>query len=226
MPTDQEFIIAIDFGTTFSGVAFIHNNGHLGDDIEDIAGRIKVIKSWPANGANDKTQTILYYGKKILWGRLVLPHHEPQITRFKLGLEEGLAQFYQPSESVAHTTSRLLIFKKPRQTQKEPVDFAADYLTCLYNYIHENFFPHEFGTNLQNQSLSYVVTVPAIWSDHAKYLTRVAASRAGIPHDRLTLITEPEAAAMYCGATCPFELLKGDRFLICDAGGGTVVSPL
>src|SRR5436190_18787122 len=95
----QEFIVAIDFGTTYSGVAYIHNNGNLGDHIESIAERIKVIRSWPNNGSNDKTKTVLYYGNnnnnnnnnRLLWGGQVLPHDDPQITRFKLGLDESIS---------------------------------------------------------------------------------------------------------------------------------------
>src|SRR5579864_3174404 len=38
------------------------------------------------------------------------------------------------------------------------------------------------------------------------------------------LITEPEAAALYCATLCrQVDLKVGNRFLICDAGGGTVV---
>jgi molecular chaperone DnaK (HSP70) len=224
----QEFIVAIDFGTTYSGVAYIHNNGNLGDDIESIAERIKVIRSWPNNGSNDKTKTVLHYNttnNKPLWGGQVEPHNDPQITRFKLGLEESVSNHYQSSEVVPQAASRIAIFRRPRQYRaKEPVDFAADYLSCLYKYMHEKFFPREFGgQGVQNQQISYVITVPAIWSDAAKALTRTAATRASIPNARLTLVTEPEAAALYCGTACEADLLPGDRFLICDAGGGTVV---
>ena len=70
-----------------------------------------------------------------------------------------------------------------------------------------------------------MVTVPAIWTDKAKDLTRKAALAAGIPDNRLKLITEPEAAALYCATICVEVGLKvGDRFLVCDAGGGTVVT--
>ena len=85
--------------------------------------------------------------------------------------------------------------------------------------------PNRFGERfLQNQKLSYVLTVPAIWSDKAKELTRQAALTAGIKRENLTLITEPEAAALYCATLCnEVDLQPGDRFMICDAGGGTVV---
>ena len=70
------------------------------------------------------------------------------------------------------------------------------------------------------------LTVPAMWSDKAKSTMREAAIKAGLitetdHRDRLMLISEPEAAALYCEKKCDqFNLRHGDRFMICDAGGG------
>lgn len=67
-----------------------------------------------------------------------------------------------------------------------------------------------------------------MWSDLAKYSMRRAAMKAGLinkndPQDRLILISEPEAAALYCERMCEqVNLSRGDRMMICDAGGGTV----
>jgi molecular chaperone DnaK (HSP70) len=67
-----------------------------------------------------------------------------------------------------------------------------------------------------------------MWSDRAKNTMRDAAIKAGLVsesdhRDRLMLISEPEAAALYCEKKCEqFNLKHGDRFMICDAGGGTV----
>lgn len=92
--------------------------------------------------------------------------------------------------------------------------------------MHDTFLRTQFGEEfLRNQQMCYIITVPAIWSDSAKDLTRQAACRAGFPDDSLVLISEPEAAALYCATTCKeMDLIDGDRFLVCDAGGGTVVS--
>ena len=38
----------------------------------------------------------------------------------------------------------------------------------------------------------------------------------------MTLIKEPEAAALYTINSLDFTLNAGDAFVICDAGGGTV----
>ncbi|MET0135607.1 MAG: hypothetical protein ABW215_18665 [Kibdelosporangium sp.] len=66
---------------------------------------------------------------------------------------------------------------------------------------------------------------PAIWSDHARQVTRRAAGLAEMPTDesRLLLAVEP-AAALYArnklaGAGIDRE---GARFLVVEAGGGTV----
>jgi hypothetical protein len=67
-----------------------------------------------------------------------------------------------------------------------------------------------------------------MWSDRAKATMREASIRAGListtDHpDRLMLISEPEAAALYCEKKSEqFNLRHGQRFMICDAGGGTV----
>ncbi|CDH49417.1 actin-like atpase domain-containing protein [Lichtheimia corymbifera JMRC:FSU:9682] len=79
-----------------------------------------------------------------------------------------------------------------------------------------------------NPNSRYCLTVPAMWSDQAKATMREAAIRAGLINrydhpDRLMLISEPEAAALYCEKKCEqFNLGHGQRFMICDAGGGTV----
>lgn len=77
----------------------------------------------------------------------------------------------------------------------------------------------------KQDSFRYCLTVPAMWSDRAKALMREAAVIAGLVkendhRDRLMLISEPEAAAIYCEKKCEqFNLKSGDRFMICDAGG-------
>jgi molecular chaperone DnaK (HSP70) len=69
-----------------------------------------------------------------------------------------------------------------------------------------------------------VLTVPAVWSDKAKHATLQAAERAGMGSAaELTIVSEPEAAAVYTlKAIQPNVLHEGDNFIVCDAGGGTV----
>lgn len=78
---------------------------------------------------------------------------------------------------------------------------------------------------VRNVPLEFILTVPAIWSDLAKSKTLEACQRAGGPFQGrpITLISEPEAAAIYTmHGLDPHGLQIGDSFVICDAGGGTV----
>ncbi|KAI5856586.1 hypothetical protein BZA05DRAFT_204555 [Tricharina praecox] len=75
--------------------------------------------------------------------------------------------------------------------------------------------------------VEWVLTVPAIWSDSAKDLMIQAARKAGFGERGMDfeLISEPE-----CGATYALNVIQsnnlslGDAFVLCDAGGGTVIT--
>ncbi|KAF8950495.1 Heat shock 70 kDa protein 12A, partial [Entomortierella lignicola] len=85
-----------------------------------------------------------------------------------------------------------------------------------------------FGAAFDQTHIQYCLSVPAMWNDNAKAMMRQAALQAGMitpldPPHRLLLISEPEAAALYCEKKCDqFQIGHGQRFMICDAGGGTV----
>jgi len=227
--SQSQLIIGVDFGTTFSGVAYIHSGAAspvADKDASRIAQNVSVIRTWPNPSLQyiDKIATLLaYHTNPPAWGGGVRPKHEPQVAKFKLGLEPSVPQHYGfPKLQHKHAPR----YGTHPKLNKNPVDFVADYLTCIYRFVHGTFLPSQYGEEfLRNQQMSYILTVPAIWSDLAKDLTRQAACRAGFPDDNLVLISEPEAAALYCATTCQeMDLIDGDRFLVCDAGGGTVVS--
>jgi molecular chaperone DnaK (HSP70) len=73
--------------------------------------------------------------------------------------------------------------------------------------------------------IRWCVTVPAIWDQYTRDLMYKAAVEAGLPDDpdRLLLVQEPSVAALYCQAKGHAVLsTPGTRFLVVDAGGGTV----
>ena len=168
----------------------------------------------------------------IGWGGNVKPSHAIKISNFKLGLQQGIREHYLPTNSTSTHPSLLEGFLTDSNwshsllPRKRPVDFAADYIKEIRNFVLTEVLPKDFGNAfLANQRLKYVLTVPAIWTEKAIDLTKTAAVRAGIPEEDLVLVTEPEAAALYCSTLChEVDLNDKDRFLICDAGGGTVVS--
>ncbi|KAI4205614.1 MAG: hypothetical protein LQ346_001398 [Caloplaca aetnensis] len=85
---------------------------------------------------------------------------------------------------------------------------------------------------MQKAVVSFVLTVPAIWSDSTRKKTQDAASKTGMQYaataaDQASppqIFSEPECAAIYVLKDLDsIESLRiKDRILVCDAGGGTV----
>ncbi|KAI9015322.1 hypothetical protein CLU79DRAFT_707695 [Phycomyces nitens] len=212
-PSDFPYIVGIDFGTAFSGCSFMHVN----EDINDIVD----ITEWPKKGGTiyPKVPTVSYYenGSKEIdaWGyeairKANLPHRRGSLlTRFKLLLNPSTRSTIQLPDGLT------------------PLQVIADYLREFHKHAHK-----EFKDNLREiyhaSKFRYCLTVPAIWDDQAKATMREAAILAGIVDrndhpDRLVLTSEPEAASLYCEKKSDqFNLTHGQRFMICDAGGGTV----
>jgi molecular chaperone DnaK (HSP70) len=239
--TTSELVIGIDFGTTYTGVAyaisssigFDRTNPRTQAEAEALIEKVIVIKNWPnaVQQSAEKTPTVLAYdnGEMIAWGGKVKPSHKIKVAHFKLGLQENIGKHYVDetgnSASLLGGFLRNPNWKHEFLQNKKAIDFTADYLTAVRKYVIGTALPSHYGAAfLNNLQVSYALTVPAIWTDKANDLTRQAAFKAGIPEDRLILISEPEAAALYCATMCTeVDLKDGDRFLVCDAGGGTVV---
>ena len=106
------------------------------------------------------------------------------------------------------------------------VNVARDYLKQLHGHIMTTLL-RQFGDEVwKSAHFDFALTVPAIWSDAAKERTRRAANAAGLGADTsLELLSEPESAAVFTLKTInnyPYRASKGDKVLVCDAGGGTV----
>lgn len=238
-----DLVIAIDFGTTYTGVAFAYPfladvTGETVLNPEQLRDKITVLKGWPgvADSYGDKVPTTLAYnagGQLMAWGGRVSSSYPITISHFKLGLQEGLGEHYAaPSNKSLQGSNLERMFstdgwKHASLPDKKPCNYVEDFLTEIRDYVVNVALPKNFAQAfLQSVSIRYVLTVPAIWSDKAKDTMQRAAVSAGIPASRLTMVTEPEAAGLYCSTLChEVDLQDGDCFVICDAGGGTVVKP-
>ncbi|KAI0965133.1 Hsp70 family protein-like protein [Xylaria arbuscula] len=203
---EDRLILALDFGTTFSGVSYAFTN-----DPE----KIYTIDSWP--GATDrivpKTPTeIQYTAGKFKWGYELEGTLEDKIIGLKLLLDPDQKRpYWIPTDPGAE------IAKLP----KPVVEVAADYIKAVFQHalaeVEKGYLPG-FLDGFKKQ---HVLTVPAVWSDTAKAMTERAARMAGV--SPIDMITEPEAAALFTLRTMKDKGLKdGDVIVICDAGGGTV----
>ncbi|KAG8419671.1 hypothetical protein J3458_004519 [Metarhizium acridum] len=207
--SDEKLVISLDFGTTYSGVAFCFANQ---DNAKPAA-----IMDWPGNHGISvpKIPTLIAYDKQqpgvFKWGASV-EELDTGIIGIKLLLDpEQERPMYLPSTN----TKRDI-----RMLPKQPVQVAADFMRAIYKHALDEISKTVPKAYMDLCSKQFVLSVPAVWSDAAKNATLLAAKQAGI--HPVTLIKEPEAAALYTVKTLDFSIKKGDAFVVCDAGGGTV----
>ncbi|KAK6224432.1 hypothetical protein QIS74_02759 [Colletotrichum tabaci] len=224
-----QLIVGIDFGTTFSGVAFAFaTNNEAKEDI---------ITEWPGAGSYTKQKvvpspefcipTVLYYDqyqKVVGWGPDIADALAP--TGYpKPGVQK--VEWFKLQLMLSGNTYIDPINLPPLPPGKSEIDVAADYLFKLRQAM-RSALQKTLGEvfNREERNIRYYLTVPAIWNDAGKAATRAAAIQAGFLRDendnRLTLVSEPEAAAIFCSKTGLLNLKVHDAVLIVDCGGGTV----
>ncbi|MFE3192504.1 Hsp70 family protein [Nocardia sp. NPDC059240] len=102
----------------------------------------------------------------------------------------------------------------------------STYLVTTYLQLFFGFALQDIvaRSGVTEKEILWCLTVPAIWRDRERQIMRQCAESAGIPGKRLLLAVEPEVAALYCrhDAGLPGADKQGDRFMVVDAGGGTV----
>ncbi|EPS43619.1 hypothetical protein H072_2450 [Dactylellina haptotyla CBS 200.50] len=233
-------IVAVDFGTTYSGVAFCLSSQKDLNDIE-------VITSWAGhgNGIAPKIPTEIRYinGRPPLWGAEASINYERRrsnsanvYSRFKLLLDLRAGNDWYGCGSVFSTD------EPPSESislppGKSAVRVSTDFLRLVYEELMNNILRKRFPDTLDFTPIQFVFTVPAIWDHRAQEATRTAATKAGFStrsFDTLSLVSEPEAAAMFVikamheksftrmSTPGPSSLKDHETFVICDAGGGTV----
>ncbi|KAK4182907.1 hypothetical protein QBC35DRAFT_419950 [Podospora australis] len=208
--SNEKLIIALDFGTTYSGIAYCFASQR--------DPKVVSIVDWPgAEGQTaPKIPTLINYpdpndNTKFSWGASV-SKLQNNIVGVKLCLD--------PSQEKPEYLRDGLVPRTLQQLPKEPVDVAADFIGAIYKHALseiQEVVPDDYFSICQKQ---FVLSVPAVWSDAAKNATMQAAKTAGI--FPVTLIKEPEAAALHTMHSLDFSLKEGDAFVVCDAGGGTV----
>ncbi|KAL2824383.1 hypothetical protein BDW59DRAFT_180259 [Aspergillus cavernicola] len=200
-------VVGLDFGTTFSGVAWA---------LEGSVDEVEVLNKWPGGGNRTSAKvpsTISYYdGEKVRWGYQIGPLTEA-CRGLKLLLDDGQRTAYPPA-----ITSKSLLEKYG----KDVVQVTADYLSQLIAEVGQ-VLQRRLGVPTKSMDLKFMLTVPAVWSDKAKDATLRAAVEAGAAAENVSLVSEPEAAALYTlHAIQPNSIATNDVIIVCDAGGGTV----
>ncbi|EHK15658.1 uncharacterized protein TRIVIDRAFT_38815 [Trichoderma virens Gv29-8] len=220
---DPSFVIGIDFGTTFSGVAWARSTR---------PDQISILTNWKScfsfNSDKEKVPTSISYKNKDdvpVWG-YAAPIGESTLKWFKLCLldREDIPQYLQGSTHLQNTRASL------ERLGKHAVDVISDYLRELWKHTLACIERAEGSSMMNLSSFKVIVTLPAIWPIYAQFRMKEAIEKAGIMSFRsaadttMEFITEPEAAALASlqDMSDRADIKTGDHFVVCDAGGGTV----
>lgn len=226
---DTDLVVGIDFGSSSSGYAYAFR-GTSGGSVyyENIWPDQPIV--WP------KTETAILFSpddEKLEWGsaaRSTYYHlmHKQQAKGnvlynfFKMKLYEsrGKGIDLRTVQVSSSDGSRSLPLRQ----------LVSEYLLSVKEYALKKIVGGTTST-IQAERVFWVLSVPAIWTDAEKQFMRECAQQAGLigPDEasqrRLAILYEPEAAAIHCqleGAIKLHEQPAGTRFMVVDAGGGTV----
>ncbi|KAK3603244.1 hypothetical protein CHS0354_007575 [Potamilus streckersoni] len=225
-------VVAIDFGTTFSSWACslrheyeenptkVHVRQWVGGDHISAKAPTTVLirpdgKTLEAFGyeAEDRYADLVEKGGHKLWY---------YFRRFKMKIynDDSLSRTTVIKDATGKPLPAMMVFSRTIQFMKD--DFLKQFQRTMEGHV-------------QDRDIRWVLTVPAIWNERAKQFMRQAAVTAGIRDEYLKLALEPEAASLLCNhlpmkkfvangsetaSISTFE--KGSKYLILDAGGGTV----
>ncbi|KAI0857722.1 hypothetical protein F4860DRAFT_339391 [Xylaria cubensis] len=211
-------VIGIDFGTTYSGVAWATLP-------EFEAHQINLVSQWPGtNQEVGKAPTELFYeDETFTWG-YEIPDDADPVRWFKLLLvkEEDLDPSLRSSPYILAGRNMLA------ETGKAALDLITDYLAALWKHALQSISDTRGESIIEAIPFHVVITVPAVWKGYARQEMERAARNAGILNPRaagettLTFAPEPEAAALSTLCEPGRKPKAGETYIICDAGGGTV----
>jgi molecular chaperone DnaK (HSP70) len=161
----------------------------------------------------------------MMWGYEIPVDGDP-IRWFKLLLlkEEDLAEELRSSEFILRGRKML------KENNKTATELIADYFRALSTYCLEQIKKSRGDSVVDALRFHIVITIPAIWKGYARRGMEEAARKSGILGRRpagettLSFAPEPEAAALSTLSEPGRKSQQGDVYMICDAGGGTIVS--
>ncbi|GFY69055.1 heat shock 70 kDa protein 12A [Trichonephila inaurata madagascariensis] len=241
-------VVAIDFGTTYSGYAFSFTQD---------PDNIHMMRKWEGGDpgvVNQKTPTTLLLDpdeKFHSFGYAARDcYHDLEPQEAKKWL------YFEKFKMTLHKTENL-----SRETIIQAANGKGVSALTVFAHALRYFRKHalqelsdQSATCILNDDVRWVVTVPAIWRQPAKQFMRNAAYEAGIASkenpEQLLIALEPEAASIFCRRLRQHQLVPlmsgpqrlslpnikenpessmpavienaGTRYMVVDCGGGTV----
>ncbi|XP_050049304.1 heat shock 70 kDa protein 12A-like isoform X1 [Dermacentor andersoni] len=189
-------VVAIDFGTTYSGYAFSFTRD---------PDNVHMMRKWEGGDpgvVNQKTPTTL----------LLNPDGEFHSFGFTArdvyhdldGQEAKQWMFFEKFKMTLHSNENLSRDTEIRAANGRPMAALTVFAHALRYFRDQALkeLSEQSATTILPDDVRWVVTVPAIWRQPAKQFMRAAAYKAGIGSpdfpEQLIIALEPEAASVYC----------------------------
>ncbi|XP_005488761.1 heat shock 70 kDa protein 12A [Zonotrichia albicollis] len=229
MASQPVFVVAIDFGTSYSGYCFSLASGT--DQIRQVywgaEHGLKTPKT-PTSILFNQKQEFKYFGYDAVMKYKSLPSSQADswyfFQNFKMQLyNKNITAGMKLKATNGKFLPALTVFSESLRFLKEHALNTIKEASSQTVYDQEEF--------------TWVITVPAIWSAAAKQFMRLAAKEAGIISDMLSrnliIALEPEAASLWCkklphegfmadSSDKKFEDSPGIQYIVVDCGGGTI----
>ena len=222
-PEPRQVVAAIDFGTYGTGFAWTTVSP---DNSEMSSRRISFFEDWEDQKVSypkNRSAVLLdSAGQLLAWGYQAMARMEAMPrgagwrlqTGFKMSLQGGTGP---AAVAAVGSEEGVVLADRAADAYRLTVLYLRQVVAAARDHITRGIY--------QDSDIQWCVTVPAIWTAYTRDLMFRAAVEAGLPDDpeHLLLAQEPAAAALYCAAKGETLLrTPGTRFLVVDAGGGTV----
>ncbi|KAL4235381.1 hypothetical protein ACF0H5_007017 [Mactra antiquata] len=222
-------MVAIDIGTTYSGLAFQFRHDYTKEDPT----RVLSPQVW-----NDGHVDV----PSIKAPTCLLLRKDGSIDSFGFEAERKFADLCIDDAQEDYLFFRSFKMKLNNKVlspstmitdeQGSPylaIEVISKSIECLKMKFLDEINRQTRGVNLED--IQFVLTVPAIWSENAKHFMRQAAVMAGIANKNVTISLEPESASLLCqylpidkfsvGSNTQSLGSPGTIFMIVDLGDDT-----
>ncbi|NXL76090.1 HS12B protein, partial [Leptocoma aspasia] len=191
-------VVAIDFGTSYSGYCF-----SLASDADQIRQvywgaehGLKTPKT-PTSILFNQKQEFKYFGYDAVMKYKSLPSSQADSWYF---FQNFKMQLYNTVGGRNVTAAMEL--KAINGKLLPALTVFSESLRYMKEHALNTIKEATFQTVYDSEEITWVITVPAIWSAAAKQFMRLAAKEAGIISDmlsrKLIIALEPEAASLWC----------------------------
>ncbi|XP_029960439.1 heat shock 70 kDa protein 12A-like [Salarias fasciatus] len=227
----DSFIVAIDFGTSYSGFAFSMTSRE--EDIDPY------LPPWGEEVGLEtpKTPTCILFDEHQ---QFVSFGYEAKVSYVKMRGDDARKKFFFECFKMSLYGKKLSSDLTIRAANGKCMK-ALKVFTEALRYLKDSALKtinNTSGRKFIASDFNWVLTVPAIWDPSAKQFMRKAATQAGIVtkgnESKLIIALEPEAASIWCkklpadGFTArsqgdnTLEQSPGTQYIVVDCGGGTV----